>query len=72
MTYREERGEEKISTLNKVEEHPGKLIIETPELEGWIRGNISEIMFIVSVMFACVEQLASVPSQKDPPVWNLN
>lgn len=78
MIYREERGEntqeeEKISTLNKhLEENPVKLITETPELEGWIRETISEIMFIISVMFACVEQPASVPSQRDPPARNLN
>lgn len=79
MIYREERGnntqrEEKISTFNK---HLGRkswetVVIETPELEGWIRETISEIMFIISVMFACVGQSASVPSQRDPPAWNLN
>lgn len=74
MMYEEERGDntqgkEKKSTLKK---HLGRkswdIVIETPELEGWIR----EIMFIISVMFACVEQTASVPSHRDPPAWNLN
>lgn len=79
MIHKEERGdntqwEEKKSALNK---HLGRkpwktVIIETPELEGWIRESISEIMFIITVIFACVEQPASVPSQRDPPAWNLN
>lgn len=77
--YREERGdntqgEEKVLTLSK---HLGRkpwktVIIETPKMEGRIRETISEIMFIIPVMFACVKQPASVPSQRDPPAWNLN
>lgn len=79
MMYREERGdntqgEEKVLTLSK---HLGRkpwktVIIETPKLEGRIRETISEIMFIIPVMFACVKPPASVPSQRDPPAWNLN
>lgn len=79
MIYREERGnhtqrEEKNSTFNK---HSGRksweiVIIETPELEGWIGETISGIMFMISVTFACVEQSASVPSERDPPAQNLN